>query len=1143
MVPSIWTSLVCLLSFSYAEPDVLSSQQLRIGPGTKSSLRKDGGLQQPFYRSANGWTKLTYDEDPLELAFKVDGRTARIGGASRTFYNSTYAEVSSNLMVDDVPRVSLKRIFSFPAESVFRSEFRLTALSSLSGVQLWMGTSDDWIGTTDEPTKEQGEFRMGSFASAAHGNVLHVFSGEEDVFFFSTHPESRAIILAHYGHWSDVVGVTASELHSSQSDGAYGIYVPVGPFAHGEAKSVSIYFAAAAGQRLTELLHETEAARDKDITTTSTTTTTTAAPLVLQTPALRLAFLPGGGLGQPFYMSSRRGWTKLTYNNQNLDCSVKVNGHLTDMGGNVALDFKNASYARASGALSLSGTPQVQLTRTYSFLGNGRVLKAHFQVVALQGVSNVQVWMGTSDDWIGTSDRPTKVQGVFRGGEFVPTPHGRILRVHSGEEDVFVYSTHPDSHAIILSHYGQWDDVLAATQSDLHSSTSDGAYGIYVPLGRMAAGESKSASVYYAAADADRLAELLRDASVAAHEDDTTTTTSTTPPPVAHILKSSTLQFALLEEGGLGGPLYRSELMGWTKLTYNHQNLDCTVKVNGRVVDYSSDPREVFFSNSSYATSISRLKLDGSEVAVLTRVYSFLEDGLVFRAQFTAVALAEISSLEVWMGTSNDWLGSTDRPTKEQGAFHGDVFTPVPQACILRVRSREETLFFFSNHPDSHALIVEQPARWQDVYALTSSSTEASVADGAYGIYVPFGKFGLGETKSASFFYGATEADRLVDLMPATARVFRTYPMMPSRSNLLVQDYEQCTEGSANSSVDCTKADFCWNHMAVVHSNCRVLYVSTMSISELKKYICGKSTCAAAARIAQRKCGRTYAIDTSWLAPVFFYYDRYCSDEFHVTDLVNDQSSCELSLLDRLHGFCERVMNCYTEAGAFARNCRLDQATMQEVQTVVESKGCADAAEHVLDLCGDYDSVRRTTTAMKQYRRFFQQSGVAALPSPPGLTPWPTNTSHFLTPAYERCTMTTDITERNSEECSKAVHCHSLLSAATTACDVIWLPSIGVSSLADHVCGRSLCGSFAVRVEAECGHFHRARSVFGPVMSYRRKYCPDLGHTDMINDLFVCRLTPKNSSTRPHCAPQRHSGLSAVSTDLKVCRFDYEHQR
>lgn len=29
--------------------------------------------------------------------------------------------------------------------------------------------------------------------------------------------------------------------------------------------------------------------------------------------------------------------------------------------------------------------------------------------------SHCQVWLGTSDDWIGTSDRPTKEQGLFRG--------------------------------------------------------------------------------------------------------------------------------------------------------------------------------------------------------------------------------------------------------------------------------------------------------------------------------------------------------------------------------------------------------------------------------------------------------------------------------------------------------------------------------------------------------------------------------------------------------------------------------------------------------------------------------------------------------------------------------------------------------
>lgn len=42
---------------------------------------------------------------------------------------------------------------------------------------------------------------------------------------------------------------------------------------------------------------------------------------------------------------------------------------------------------------------------TYSFLGNGRVLKAHFQVVALQAVSNVQAWEHVRHQGMGTGAR------------------------------------------------------------------------------------------------------------------------------------------------------------------------------------------------------------------------------------------------------------------------------------------------------------------------------------------------------------------------------------------------------------------------------------------------------------------------------------------------------------------------------------------------------------------------------------------------------------------------------------------------------------------------------------------------------------------------------------------------------------------
>ena len=59
----------------------------------------------------------------------------------------------------------------------------------------------------------------------------------------------------------------------------------------------------------------------------------------------------------------------------------------------------------------------------------------------------------------------------------------------------------------------------------------------------------------------------------------------------------------------------------------------------------------------------------------------------------------------------------------------------------------------------------------------------------------------------------------------------------------------------------------------------------------------------------------------------------------------------------------------------------------------------------------------------------------------------------------------------------------------------------------------ALCESVVCAImKAECGHFHRARSVFGPVMSYRRKYCPDLGHTDARPTSFGLQRTNRNCS-------------------------------
>ncbi|CAL1149634.1 unnamed protein product, partial [Cladocopium goreaui] len=231
---------------------------------------------------------------------------------------------------------------------------------------------------------------------------------------------------------------------------------------------------------------------------------------VLQSSSLKIAVLADGGLGQPFYRSQQtNGWTKLTYGSKHMDCAIKVDGHLAKLSGELDVVKTTASAFAARSQVTLNAVPQAQVLRSYSFLGDGMVFNITFTFTALTDVTDLQVYLGTSDDWIGTSDQPRKEQGHFVQGQFQPEAHGKVLRVQSSDEAVFAFSPNPDSHAIILQHYGNFADVYAATMSDMSRSSSDGAYGIYVPCGHLARGETKSATIFYAAAGASELDHLL----------------------------------------------------------------------------------------------------------------------------------------------------------------------------------------------------------------------------------------------------------------------------------------------------------------------------------------------------------------------------------------------------------------------------------------------------------------------------------------------------------------------------------------------------------------------------------------------------------------------------------------------------------
>ncbi|CAJ1413161.1 unnamed protein product [Effrenium voratum] len=437
------------------------------------------------------------------------------------------------------------------------------------------------------------------------------------------------------------------------------------------------------------------------------------------------------------------------------------------------------------------------------------------------------------------------------------------------------------------------------------------------------------------------------------------------------MLETADLRLKLLDDGGsLGQPFYHSAERGWTKLTYAQKDLESTVKVNGDAVDMASQLEKVHWYHPGLAQTSGELVQGGGPAAILSRTYSFTGDGMVFVANYTFTAMRDLDSIEVWLGTSDDWVGTTDRPSKEQGKFVGAHFEPSAKGKVLRVHSGEESVFVFSTDPQSEAIILRHYGRWHDVQAATASDLADSTSDGAYAIYVPLGSLQAGETKSACIYYAAADESRLAELLEAAARAHgpvATTPV-PLTHNLLVDDFEACNNGGADEFVDCPSALECQEHMASAHSACRVMLVSTMGISELKKYICGLSTCGNAARLAKTQCSSIYPDDVRWLAPVFQYQDRFCSFDSHPTDLINDHSSCELSLQEESSEFCKTVNHCYDSISELEQICRLSFPTMDAIKDEVCTASCVRSVEKVRQRCGQYQVVQDGTHGIVAYQ-------------------------------------------------------------------------------------------------------------------------------------------------------------------------------
>lgn len=248
---------------------------------------------------------------------------------------------------------------------------------------------------------------------------------------------------------------------------------------------------------------------------------------------------------QPFYWSIESDkWFKLTFWTYplNLAIGTGTNGSnwsgatVSDVGAldNLVIDTSGfvvtgpaGTGVKGYGVMSATGTTTVdgqlvEITNRSEFVSDGAYVKLTTSLKNLSAspMTNTTMWVGTQDDFVGSSDQPTKTKGNVVDGAFTPTGSpeetASALLIESGPEGVIFYSTTPGTNASIDSCCSFANAYNIDPTESPTVLTGDGSYSMNVPVSDLAPGGSTSITWFYAAGATETLNEVISSVSAAA---------------------------------------------------------------------------------------------------------------------------------------------------------------------------------------------------------------------------------------------------------------------------------------------------------------------------------------------------------------------------------------------------------------------------------------------------------------------------------------------------------------------------------------------------------------------------------------------------------------------------------------------------
>ena len=261
----------------------INNNSLRFGASSAtSSINSAGNLLQPFYYDEDApiWRKLTYSTYALDSRIGVGGDgTAEwnvngfmelnptMSGQSidTSNFTSNGGTSSGTLVVSGTITIGSTNFELINSYTLLNSKYIkiVTTLtnkgtSTATNVRYWVGTRDDFIGSTDEPKKERGNIENSSFelitATSQRSRALKVSSGDEGVLFFTTYPNANTAVKRYASNKFEASDIDPSSVpiitvgsatgSGSADDSSYALFVRMNDLALNESDSFTWYYAA-----------------------------------------------------------------------------------------------------------------------------------------------------------------------------------------------------------------------------------------------------------------------------------------------------------------------------------------------------------------------------------------------------------------------------------------------------------------------------------------------------------------------------------------------------------------------------------------------------------------------------------------------------------------------------------------------------------------------------------------------------------------------------------------------------------------------------------------------------------------------------------------------------------------------------------